>query len=70
MKTVAWAVALATSAVLATGGPAVAWTGDYAVATADRFDQRTDVEEVLLPPPPTGPASPIPFCSPSAPICP
>jgi hypothetical protein len=31
---------------------------------------RKDVREATLPPPPTGPATPIPFCSPSSPICP
>jgi hypothetical protein len=32
--------------------------------------QRIDTEEVTLPPPPTGPATPIPFCSPGTPLCP
>jgi hypothetical protein len=31
---------------------------------------RKDVREVTLPPPPTGPATPIPFCSPGSPVCP
>lgn len=30
---------------------------------------RRDVEESLLPPAPTGPASPSPFCSPADPFC-
>ena len=34
------------------------------------LQQRIDTEEVALPPQPTGPATPIPFCSPSSPICP
>jgi hypothetical protein len=29
-----------------------------------------EVREVTLPPPPTGPATPIPYCSPGSPICP
>ncbi len=32
--------------------------------------QRIDTEEVTIPPPPTGPSTPVPFCSPSSPICP
>ena|SRR5687767_2276439 len=32
--------------------------------------QRIDTEEVTLPPPPDGPSTPVPFCSPAAPICP
>jgi hypothetical protein len=31
---------------------------------------RQDVEEVSMPPPPSGPATPSPFCTPSLPICP
>jgi hypothetical protein len=31
---------------------------------------RKDVREVTLPPPPTGPATPVPYCSPGSPICP
>jgi hypothetical protein len=31
--------------------------------------QRQDVREVTLPPPPSGPATPSPFCSPSSPTC-
>jgi hypothetical protein len=34
------------------------------------FEQRRDVDEVSRPPPPSGPATPVPYCSPSAPICP
>ena len=34
------------------------------------FEQRKDVEEIAVPQPPSGPATPIPFCSPGAPICP
>jgi hypothetical protein len=34
------------------------------------FQQRRDVDEVSRPEPPSGPATPSPFCSPSAPICP
>ena len=31
---------------------------------------RKDAQEVLLPQPAQGPASPFPFCNPSAPVCP
>jgi hypothetical protein len=31
--------------------------------------QRQDVREVTLPPPPSGPATPSPFCSPASPTC-
>ena len=31
---------------------------------------RKDVREATLPAPPTGPATPIPYCSPSSVICP
>jgi hypothetical protein len=31
---------------------------------------RQDVREATLPPPPSGPATPVPFCGPSDPICP
>jgi hypothetical protein len=31
---------------------------------------RKDVREVTLPPPPSGPAPPFPFCNPASPICP
>ena len=30
---------------------------------------RKDVREVTLPPPPTGPATPSPYCSPGSPSC-
>ncbi len=70
MKTVALTLTLATAAVLASGWPSVASRGEYPLQTADRVDQRTDVDEVLLPPEPQGPATPVPFCAPSAPICP
>jgi hypothetical protein len=32
--------------------------------------QRIDVEEVSKPQPPSGPATPHPFCTPGDPICP
>lgn len=31
---------------------------------------RRDVREVTMSPPPSGPATPVPFCAPSAPVCP
>jgi hypothetical protein len=40
------------------------------VSTSDVFQQRKDVEEIAIPQPPSGPATPIPFCSPGSPVCP
>ena len=31
--------------------------------------QRQDVREISVPPPPYGPATPSPFCSPASPYC-
>ena len=31
---------------------------------------RQDVREATLPSPPTGPATPVPYCGPSSPTCP
>lgn len=72
MKTVAGLTfALAMLASPATGWAAQAEPDlEWSMTYGDRFGQRTDVDEVLLPPEPQGPATPIPFCSPSAPICP
>ena len=39
-------------------------SGDVVIA------QRRDVEELSRPQPPSGPATPIPFCSPGQPACP
>jgi len=36
----------------------------------DVNDGRQDVREVTMPPAPSGPATPVPFCNPSDPICP
>ncbi len=62
-----------TLALLVVSAPTGAWalTGVSAegLTALDRFEQRKDVDEVLLPPPPRGPATPIPFCSPGS-ICP
>ena len=33
-------------------------------------ESRTDVREATLPPPPSGPATLMPFCGPGDPICP
>ena len=41
-----------------------------AVLGFEVFQQRKDVEEVAIPQPPSGPATPIPFCSPGSPVCP
>jgi hypothetical protein len=40
-----------------------------ACQTADLPAQRQDVEAVSQPPPPEGPATPNPTCSPADPIC-
>jgi len=55
--------------------PVSGWAGDFdpiqaAITAADLFSQRQDVQDVLVPPPPNGPATPIPFCSPGSPVCP
>lgn len=57
-------LALLVAAASASG--AYAWEWD----ASDVVQQRIDTEEVLLPPPPSGPSTPVPFCSPSAPVCP
>ena len=36
----------------------------------DINDGRQDVREVTMAPAPSGPATPVPFCNPSDPICP
>ena len=36
----------------------------------DGNDGRQDVREATLPPPPSGPATPVPFCGPGDPVCP
>jgi len=36
----------------------------------DGNDGRNDVREATLPPAPSGPATPMPFCGPGDPICP
>ena len=35
-----------------------------------RDEGRKDVREVSIPLPPSGPATPVPYCGPSAPVCP
>ena len=64
------ALLVAILAVPTAGWAATGFSLDQGVLLADRFAQRTDVDEVLLPPRPTGPATPSPFCNPSAPFCP
>ena len=46
--------------------------GEFAVAAVSSqiLQQRKDVDEVSRPQPPSGPATPVPFCSPGQPICP
>jgi hypothetical protein len=72
MRTVAGLTfAFAVLASPAAGWAAQAWPDlDRSSVSGDRFGQRTDVDEVLLPPEPHGPATPSPFCAPSAPFCP
>jgi hypothetical protein len=56
--------------------PSVAWSADvdglrdFAVLSSDVVQQRKDVDEGLRPLPPSGPATPLPYCSPGSPICP
>jgi len=40
------------------------------VIASQILQQRKDVDEVSRPQPPSGPATPVPFCSPGQPICP
>jgi hypothetical protein len=40
------------------------------LAAAEILQQRKDVDEVSRPQPPSGPATPVPYCSPGSPICP
>ncbi len=63
-------VALAIASVLASGWAANSDVGDAPIIAGDLYSQRQDVQDVLVPPPPNGPATPIPFCSPGSPICP
>jgi hypothetical protein len=66
------------TAALAAGlvAPSDGWSLGYPDGLQDRgfpslvFEQRRDVEEVSLPPPPSGPATPVPFCTPAQPTCP
>jgi hypothetical protein len=59
------AVAAAPAAFAADIGPA-----EPAAFSGDIVKQRKDVDEVSRPLPPSGPATPVPYCSPGAPICP
>jgi hypothetical protein len=65
------------TAAIILAGSAEGWAGDRALEVLKAssisglvFEQRRDVEEVSLPPPPSGPATPVPFCTPAQPICP
>jgi hypothetical protein len=58
-------------------GSATGWAGDGALdgmktwpAAGTILEQRKDVQEVALPSPPSGPATPVPYCTPAQPICP
>ena len=42
----------------------------FAAVSSQILEQRKDVDEVSRPQPPSGPATPVPFCSPGQPICP
>jgi len=65
---VAGVMIAATAALPAFAAPS---EGTTAAALAPQvFQQRKDVDEVARPQPPSGPATPIPFCSPGSPICP
>jgi hypothetical protein len=44
--------------------------GETAALSSDIVKQRKDVDEVSRPQPPSGPATPVPYCSPGSPICP
>lgn len=57
------------------GIPATGWAMNVDIngagsTASDIYSQRKDVQDVLVPPPPNGPATPIPFCSPGSPVCP
>jgi hypothetical protein len=71
------AIATVGAAIIVLAGSAAGWAGDGAVEAlkaspyaAMIVEQRKDVEEVSLPPPPSGPATPVPYCTPASPICP
>ena len=44
------------------------WSGT--LLAGGHWQQRKDVDEVSKPQPPSGPATPVPYCSPGSPICP
>jgi len=56
--------------------PSAGWAGDVgfarslALPASEIVQQRKDADETSRPLPPSGPATPVPFCSPGAPICP
>ncbi len=66
------ALALLAQAMFSVGVAAIRSDGGFAAETlaGQVFEQRKDVDEVSRPLPPSGPATPVPFCGPSAPICP
>ena len=54
-----------------------AWAGSNlgrslqaSITAGEIVEQRKDVDEVTRPQPPSGPATPVPYCSPGSPICP
>ena len=52
--------------------PASGWAfgGQGDMASSEILQQRTDVDEIVRPQPPSGPATPILYCSPGSPVCP
>jgi hypothetical protein len=50
-------------------GQAIVIEGDWWSPAAPTTQGRKDVLEVATPPPPQGPATPMPFCSPGQPFC-
>lgn len=67
------AAVLSVAMVAPAAAAAVEWHGQNLAGvldTAGVFQQRKDVLEVSLPPPPRGPATPLPYCGPAQPVCP
>ena len=63
-------VALSMSVAVPAVGNAAAVDGSFTKRSAPAVvHQRQDVREISVPPPPSGPANPSPFCSPASPYC-
>jgi hypothetical protein len=73
-RTLARAAVLLLAGILSSG----AWADDAKPSSAleswlggyDTSDSRKDVRETSRPLPPSGPATPVPYCGPSSPQCP